>query len=121
MKCQCLCDGFFRSTHALHFCGQESLEAAVTWLAQHEEDAGLDEPLLVPKVSLQQILVAWFEKVGVKWTSCIRLVSELCTEGLSGLARSIPCECNMLELEADTPVSMYELPKAVYRELSYCF
>ena len=41
----------FRSTRALHFCGQESLEAAVTWLAQHEEDTGLDEPLLIPKVT----------------------------------------------------------------------
>ena len=49
----------FRSTRALHFCGQESLEAAVTWLAQHEEDTGLDEPLLVPKVSCQQRLAAW--------------------------------------------------------------
>ncbi|KAL3157720.1 hypothetical protein ABBQ32_012149 [Trebouxia sp. C0010 RCD-2024] len=38
-----------KATRALHFCGQESLEAAVTWLAQHEEDTGLDEPLLIPK------------------------------------------------------------------------
>lgn len=55
-----------RSTRALHFCGQESLEAAVTWLAQHEEDTGLDEPLLVPKVSLQQRLTARREKAWVK-------------------------------------------------------
>lgn len=40
-----------RSTRALHFCGQESLEAAVTWLSDHADDTGLDEPLLVPKVS----------------------------------------------------------------------
>ncbi len=39
-----------RSTRALHFCGQESLEAAVTWLSDHADDTGLDEPLLVPKV-----------------------------------------------------------------------
>lgn len=38
-----------KATRALHFCGQESLEAAVTWLTEHEEDTGLDEPLLVPK------------------------------------------------------------------------
>ena len=53
----------FRATRALHFCGQESLEAAVTWLAQHEEDTGLDEPLLVPKVSVWQRPTACLERV----------------------------------------------------------
>ena len=41
-----------RATRALHFCGQETMEAAVTWLSDHADDTGLDEPLLVPKVHL---------------------------------------------------------------------
>lgn len=41
-----------RATRALHFSGGDSLEGAITWLTEHEEDAGLDEPLLVPKVCL---------------------------------------------------------------------
>lgn len=53
----------FRATRALHFCGQESLEAAVTWLAQHEEDTGLDKPLLVPKVSVEQRPMAWLAQL----------------------------------------------------------
>ena len=39
-----------RATRALHFCGTDTLEGAITWLTEHEEDTGLDEPLLVPKV-----------------------------------------------------------------------
>lgn len=40
-----------RATRALYHSGGESLEAALGWLEEHGEEAGLDEPLLVPKVS----------------------------------------------------------------------
>jgi UBA/TS-N domain len=40
-----------RATRALHFTGNHSLEAAIDWIVQHSEDAGIDEPLLVPKAS----------------------------------------------------------------------
>ncbi|KAL0052845.1 hypothetical protein WJX82_008485 [Trebouxia sp. C0006] len=47
-----------KSTRALHFCGQESLEAAVTWLSDHADDTGLDEPLLVPKTEPKKKLTS---------------------------------------------------------------
>lgn len=39
-----------RATRALHFSGNSSVEGAINWLAEHEGDADLNEPLLVPKV-----------------------------------------------------------------------
>lgn len=39
-----------RATRALYHSGGENLEAAVGWLEEHQGDADLDEPLLVPKV-----------------------------------------------------------------------
>ncbi len=44
--------GEARSSRALHFSGNSDLEGAVAWLAEHEADADIDEPLLVPKVLL---------------------------------------------------------------------
>lgn len=42
-----------RSVRALHFTDNGSVEAAVAWIEQHEEDADVDEPLLiVPKAPL---------------------------------------------------------------------
>ncbi|EFN54376.1 hypothetical protein CHLNCDRAFT_31757 [Chlorella variabilis] len=38
-----------RATRALYHSGGENLEAAVGWLEEHQGDADLDEPLLVPK------------------------------------------------------------------------
>lgn len=43
--------GEARAARALHCSGGGGVEAAVAWLAEHEGDADLDEPLLVPKVS----------------------------------------------------------------------
>jgi uncharacterized UBP type Zn finger protein len=42
--------GSNRCTRALHFTQCASIEAAINWLMEHEGDADLDEPLLVPKV-----------------------------------------------------------------------
>jgi hypothetical protein len=39
-----------RATRALYHSGGESLEAAIGWLEEHQGDADLDEPLLVPEV-----------------------------------------------------------------------
>jgi hypothetical protein len=39
-----------RATRALYHTGGESLEAALQWLDDHQADADLDEPLMVPKV-----------------------------------------------------------------------
>lgn len=39
-----------RATRALYHSGGTSLEAAIGWLDEHQADADLDEPLLVPKV-----------------------------------------------------------------------
>ena len=39
-----------RATRALYLTGGESMEAAVGWLEDHQADADLDEPLMVPKV-----------------------------------------------------------------------
>lgn len=41
-----------KATRALHFSGSNTVEGAVNWLMEHEGDADLDEPLLVPKVGL---------------------------------------------------------------------
>lgn len=39
-----------RAARGLHFSGNSTLEGAVNWLAEHEGDADIDQPLLVPKV-----------------------------------------------------------------------
>lgn len=39
-----------RAARGLHFSGNSTLEGAINWLAEHEKDADIDEPLLVPKV-----------------------------------------------------------------------
>ena len=43
--------GRARATRALHFSGGEALDAALTWLADHAEDADLDEEVLVPRAA----------------------------------------------------------------------
>jgi len=40
-----------RAVRALHFSGASGVEAAVAWIMDHEGDADLDAPLLVPKAS----------------------------------------------------------------------
>jgi uncharacterized UBP type Zn finger protein len=42
--------GEARAARALHFSGNSALDGAISWLEEHEGDADLDEPLLVPKV-----------------------------------------------------------------------
>lgn len=42
--------GEARAARGLHFSGNSTLEGAINWLAEHEADADIDEPLLVPKV-----------------------------------------------------------------------
>ncbi|KAM7465838.1 hypothetical protein LguiB_013400 [Lonicera macranthoides] len=37
-----------RSTRALHYCGNASLEAAANWIVEHENDVDIDEMPLVP-------------------------------------------------------------------------
>ncbi|WCJ33177.1 UBX domain-containing protein 1 [Euphorbia peplus] len=37
-----------RATRALHYSGNTSLEAAVNWVVEHENDPDIDEVLLVP-------------------------------------------------------------------------
>jgi uncharacterized UBP type Zn finger protein len=43
--------GEARAARALHASGNSTVEGAVNWLTEHEGDADLDEPLLVPKVN----------------------------------------------------------------------
>lgn len=38
-----------RAVRALHFSGAPGVEGAVAWIMEHEGDADLDDPLLVPK------------------------------------------------------------------------
>ena len=38
-----------RGTRAIHFTGTNTIEQAVNWIVEHEADADIDEPLLVPK------------------------------------------------------------------------
>eukprot|EP00959_Pyramimonas_sp_CCMP1952_P354894 7434142-Pyramimonas_sp.AAC.1 len=38
-----------RATRAIHFTGTNTLEQAVNWIVEHEADADIDEPLLLPK------------------------------------------------------------------------
>lgn len=45
-----------RATRALHATGTTSVEQAVNWIVEHEADADLDEPLLVPKKDLKRKL-----------------------------------------------------------------
>eukprot|EP00884_Botryococcus_braunii_P020187 jgi/Botrbrau1/6852/Bobra.152_2s0012.1 len=42
-----------RAVRALHFSGTNSVEQAVSWLEEHENEADLDEPLLVPKENVK--------------------------------------------------------------------
>ena len=54
-----------RSTRALHFTGTDNVEQAITWIVEHEADADLDEPLLVPKVACPSVLLAHADKHGM--------------------------------------------------------
>ena len=45
--------GRARASRALHFSGGEALDAALTWLADHAEDADLDEEVLVPRAAVK--------------------------------------------------------------------
>jgi hypothetical protein len=38
-----------RATRALYATGTDTAEVAVNWIMEHQEDADIDEPLLVPK------------------------------------------------------------------------
>ncbi|WIA09100.1 hypothetical protein OEZ85_008512 [Tetradesmus obliquus] len=50
--------GEARAARGLHFSGNSTLEGAINWLAEHEADADIDEPLLVPKSTVKQQLSA---------------------------------------------------------------
>ncbi len=41
---------YCRSVRALHSTGTDNIEQAVSWIVEHEEDADLDTPLLIPQV-----------------------------------------------------------------------
>ena len=43
-------DQLYRATRALHFTGTASLEQAIDWIMKHQDDADVDEPLMVDKV-----------------------------------------------------------------------
>jgi len=46
-----------RATRALHFTGvTDNVEAAITWIVEHESDADIDDPLFVPKSSIKPAL-----------------------------------------------------------------
>ena len=38
-----------RATRALHFSGTSTIEQAIQWIVDHENDPDLELPLLVPK------------------------------------------------------------------------
>ncbi len=38
-----------RAVRALHSTGTDSVEQAIAWIEQHEQDADADAPLLLPK------------------------------------------------------------------------
>jgi len=40
-----------RAIRAIYSSGGESVDAAIAWVADHENDTGLDEPLMVPKAT----------------------------------------------------------------------
>lgn len=66
--------GTNRATRALHFSGGEALEAAVNWIMEHESDADIDEPLLVPKGEPKHKLSA--EEAKAKAAELVRLARE---------------------------------------------
>ncbi|XP_006648654.3 eukaryotic translation initiation factor 3 subunit A [Oryza brachyantha] len=37
-----------RATRALHFSGNSTIEGAINWLSEHQDDPDIDEPLMVP-------------------------------------------------------------------------
>jgi uncharacterized UBP type Zn finger protein len=45
-----------RAIRAIYSSGGESIDAAIAWVAEHENDADLDEPLMVPKATAKQKL-----------------------------------------------------------------
>lgn len=38
-----------KAVRAIHYAGASSVEAAVNWIVEHDQDVDIDEPLLVPK------------------------------------------------------------------------
>ncbi len=44
-----------RALRALHFSGTDNMEQAITWIMEHENDPDLDQPLLLPEVTLQAL------------------------------------------------------------------
>eukprot|EP00271_Cylindrocystis_brebissonii_P006495 TRINITY_DN19273_c2_g2_i1.p1 TRINITY_DN19273_c2_g2~~TRINITY_DN19273_c2_g2_i1.p1 ORF type:complete len:433 (+),score=118.47 TRINITY_DN19273_c2_g2_i1:168-1466(+) len=49
LKAELVAMGFSeeRAVRALHFCGTETVESAVNWIVEHEEDPDIDKPLLI--------------------------------------------------------------------------
>jgi UBX domain-containing protein 1/4 len=45
-----------RAIRAIYSSGGESVDAAIAWVADHENDVDIDEPLLVPKATAKKIL-----------------------------------------------------------------
>ena len=47
---------------ALH-AGSSSVEQVANWIVEHEGDADIDEPLLVPKVGRRRLTLCWLRLV----------------------------------------------------------
>ena len=60
-----------RSTRALHFTGTDNVEQAITWIVEHEADADLDKPLLVPKVLCPLVLLPMPSTHASSYDTCI--------------------------------------------------
>ena len=45
-----------RAIRAIYNSGGESVDAAIAWVADHENDLDIDEPLMVPKATAKKIL-----------------------------------------------------------------
>jgi uncharacterized UBP type Zn finger protein len=52
-----------RATRALYATGTDTAEVAVNWIMEHEGDADIDTPLLVPKNKIVRLVLS----VGCAW------------------------------------------------------
>ncbi|KAJ3675721.1 hypothetical protein LUZ60_004763 [Juncus effusus] len=52
-----------RATRALHFSGNSTLEGAINWVAEHEDDPNIDEMPMVPKSENKPVLTAEEKKL----------------------------------------------------------
>lgn len=81
-----------RAVRALHHSGNSSIEGAINWLTEHEEDKDIDEPLLVPQVQGAGLLAScaalagsgvWFAMCPLPFTfHTVRDMHAACIESL---------------------------------------